>query len=507
MSPQPPDAARDEGAPPSADGRSIRALFGDIAVYGSARALASALGVVFIPVYTRVLEVEEYGILENLSTLSFFIVTVFGFSLPTAITKDYGAAASDEERARVVSSGVFATALLGVFGALVVLAWRTEIGDLFIRRSASEEQTLILLLAGWSWLLLLHNVALTVFRADFRRRPYLIAALGVVTLGLVLNLVFVVGLRWGVAGIIAASCSAHLAAMVYSAYVLRKALSFRRVSWGTVRGLLSFGAPFAIAAVATYAMRSSDRAFIAVYVPDSLQRMALLAMAEKFMMLLSLFGFAFGMAWAPFVMGAGKGHSPLVYRRAFAYYVAITALLLVVCSVSSPLLLRLLTIPSYYPSAWYTAGVGISFCLDYLYYIGSVGLLLSGRSRALVPIVFVAAAIGLVLNFVLIPRFELHGAIWARNAAALAYNVMIFRYAEKQFFVGFPLGRAVLIYAIAFLAASLGLRYPLSSPLGLVVVLVAVNRLGFAQRSDVSAALRLVREGAAELLPWERPSS
>jgi O-antigen/teichoic acid export membrane protein len=79
-----------EAATPSA--RGIGALFGDVAVYGSARVLASALGVVFIPLYTRVLAVEDYGVLENLSTLSFFVVTVFGLSLPTAITKDYAAA-------------------------------------------------------------------------------------------------------------------------------------------------------------------------------------------------------------------------------------------------------------------------------------------------------------------------------------------------------------------------------------------------------------------------------
>lgn len=463
--------------------------------------LSSSVGVVLVPLYTRRLQTSDYGVLENLNTIALFVTMIFGLSLPTALTRFWISGGASAERRGIMSSATIATVLLALIATVCGVAAVRPLGNLLVRKSTTENAVLLVLAFTWSSLGMLFSLFLAAFRAEFRRRSYLVASVGVVCLSLLLNLLFVLRLNAGVRGILMASCLSYIVFTVYAWCQLRPAISLHDGSWAVARRLLAFGAPFAVTAFLSYVVRAGDRLFIAVLLPASLQKMGLFAIAEKFMMPLTLFGFAFGNAWAPFAMAAEKQQDARrVYLATFRLYVSLTALAMIGCSLVAPWLIRLLTTPPYYGSYVYTAGIGIYLSLDYLYYIGSVGLLIAGRSGLLIPSIAAAALLNVALNYVLIPRYEIFGAIWARNVALLVYNLLVFRAGESYFRVGFPLGRCLVLYGTAFLVAETGLMAPSAVLILVPGYAILLHLFGFLTwqdlarfREDVTALLARAR--------------
>jgi O-antigen/teichoic acid export membrane protein len=262
-----------------------------------------------------------------------------------------------------------------------------------------------------------------------------------------------------------------------------------------MKRLFAFGAPFVLASFATLIIKSSDRYFITLLRSDGLTLNGLYATAEKFMMPLTLIGFAFGAAWAPFALAVAKQEDARqIYLRSFRHYVATTSLAAVAFAVISPHLIRFVTTPPYYESYVFTPSVGVYLALNYLFYIGSLGFLLTGRSKLIGPVVVVAAGMNAVLNWWWIPGHGVGGAIWATNVALVAYNVCIFFLGERYYRVGFPLWRGLALYGFAWLVATVSLSGGVPGWVAVLVHVAVLASLGFA---DTAGLLRLLRDWRA----------
>jgi O-antigen/teichoic acid export membrane protein len=461
-------------------------------VYGIARVLASAVGLVLLPVYTRYFSVAEYGIIENLNVLSYFIVAVASVSIPTAVTHFYGTAGSVAEERTVVSSATFATLALALLTLLLGAAGLPWLGSTLVQRSPAENTLLVGLAILGATASLPFGLYQTLFTLKFQTRPYLVASLGSVVLTTTLSLVFLLVLRLGLTSVFLAAAIAYAAGALYGAWMLRGRLSLAAVSPTTIKQLLAFGSSFVFASFATLVIKSSDRYFITLLRPDGLVLNGLYATAEKFMMPLTFIGFAFGTAWGPFALAVAKQEDARqVYVRSFKYYVAVTSLAAVACAVASPYLIRFVTTPAYYQSHVFTPAVGVYLALNYLFYIGSLGFLLTGKSHLIGPMVAVVAAVNAALNWWWIPTHGVSGAIWATNVALVVYNVAMFSLGERYYEVGFPLGRGLALYGFAWLSATAALSGRFPGWLAVLVQLTVIWAVGFA---DIEGLRRLLQD-------------
>ncbi|MBI1737090.1 MAG: lipopolysaccharide biosynthesis protein [Candidatus Rokubacteria bacterium] len=478
--------------------RGLRSLVTDAAVYGAARTLVKFVHVFMIPIYTRYLAISEYGIIENLNALAQMLLPLFGAALPAAVVQRYAGADRDDERAAVVSSAAAATLALGGGMLLAGVASAGALGALLVRGTSSENHAILLLAFVGNSMTLQSVVYLAILRARFDKRRYLVASL-VAALGTVgLNLVFVIGLELGVKGTLLAGALAQAAATLYCHRALREWIRLNALSMPLVRGLLAFGVPFMLSGFLIAIVRSSDRYLISLLVDDPLPKIALYGMAEKCMFPLVLASSAFGMAWAPFALAVSRqADARDVHVRTFRFYVSVTALLLVASAMLAPVVLRILTTPAYYPSARFTPAVGLYLALNYLAYIGSLGFLLTGRSRAMAPIVAVAAAVNVALNVLLIPRFAVMGAIWATVAAFVAYNLLMFAVGERHERVGFPVWRGFAVYALAYVAGEVALLGIVHGVVAFAAFALVLQALGFLDLQRLPGLVRSLSRRAA----------
>lgn len=488
------------------DGRaSIPGLLGDTVLYGLPRIAFMALSVLLVPLYTRYFAVAEYGVIENLNVLGVLLTSVFSLALPQAILRFYSLADSERERVHVLSSATLATAALGLLALAATWTLADWLGRMLLQQEPSRNRQLILLLTVW----VASNLQLGVFQsallARFRRREYLTSTLGSVLLSVLVTVVCLVGLGLGLYSVFLGPVVGYGAFVLYTLRAVRPELRASAFRLATLQELLAYSVPFVPAALAMLAIRSADRYFITLLLPEPLHQVGLYSTAEKVMGPLTLLGAAFSVAWSPFAIAASRQENArALYVSAFKHYVALTSLGVVVLCAAAPFLLRVLTTPPYYPSFVYTPPLGLYLALNSLYYVGSIGLVLKNRTGIVVPMVLAAALVNAVLNLAWIPRYGVSGAAWATVVAFLVYNSMVYIAAERLYPVGFPLGTALAVYALATAGAYLALRGPLLGGAIVAVHLGVLIGAGFLDlrvlRARCQAAIAAARERGRERL-------
>ncbi len=440
-------------------------------MYGLGTVLAKLIGFVMIPLYTRVLAPTDYGVLELLSMTTDVIAMVAGLGLTWSVTRYYYAYDGPAERNAVVSSAVILVALLFGTATALTLPWAGRLAALVLgdRQYAGLVRLALLAFFIYSFL----EIPLAYLRARQASKHVVLVSLARLVLALTLNIVFLVGLRLGVAGVL---YSTIIASALTAAYLLTVTLRETGLTFSQpiARKLMGYGAPIVAADLGSFILHYSDRYFLRAY--DSLASVGLYSLAYKFAMLLSLFiATPFSQIWAPKVLEIERAEGAsgkAIVRRILSYY----NLVLVTAALGASLLagdaIRLMASPEFH-AAERTIPV---LCLGMLFFgyrqVSYVGAAIRERSDLIAFGTVVGAVVALAANFLLIPRWGAMGAAVATVIAFAADFAVVMICSERVYPLGLPVARLfgpVLLASALYLGARA--LIPADAPLALALLM------------------------------------
>jgi O-antigen/teichoic acid export membrane protein len=368
------------------------------------------------PLYTRVLGVDNYGVIGVLTPLGMLIFLVGLMGLTSALPVLYYDPQQREQQ-RVVASALWVAAIWSTaFGVCVFLGaapiTRIAVGKLM----RDDMPGLVRLMAIGLPFGVIYSIQTTVLRMHFAVwRANLLALIYILaTAGT--NLVFVVLLGWGVMGVISAGALtnvimglAGLAAAPASLAVLPSA--------ALMRLLIRSSLPLVPASLAIWVLTYGDRLFL----PRSVayQQIGLYDIANKLASALALLVEPFKSAWGPFALSIQQDpNAPRTYSKVLTYYCTVGLGLGLALSLFAHEALLILTTPQFIGAEryiWLLALISLSsgFAL-----IVTIGLLIEKKLAQAAWMVTAAAALNTLLNFLLIPPL---GVLGAAAATALAY--------------------------------------------------------------------------------------
>ena len=376
-----------------------RRLVRDTAWYGVSAALAKALALLTVPILTRTLGPEGYGLVDLATSTAALLTLVSLLSADIPATRLH-ALADPDARLRTVSSYVWVVAVVSVLVAAVLLpaasllaayAW----GD--------ADATTLALLA----LLLVPVSAIQMALAQTQRilsRPRTFAVLSLIDLGAQLGLaVLLVLLGFGpsgvVLGFIGGSVIGLVAAAIASTSVLRAApdrAAARSIAAGGVRFL-----PFVTAFVlAEWVVRATLANVVGV------AAVASFGVALRLASLLTLVGAAFSMAWGPLGLARERGpQTSRLFARALAGYGAASVGTALVLAALGPELVSLVAGDGYEGAAVILPGLALAAALAGTEYVLVVAagiadrggrVALASTSGAIVQVVATIVAVPMV---------------------------------------------------------------------------------------------------------------
>ena len=452
-------------------GRVMGRVARDGVAYGLGILASRLAAFILLPIVTRRLPADEVGQWGLLTSLASLVAAALAMGLGTAILRETSGAPDEVDPVESAAARALLPVSLGLLVLAVVSALAAP-GGVLVALALAAAAGEVLLVAP-----------LARIRAAGRAGLFVLLGLGrfVVTLGV--SVVLVMGMGWGVEGVLAGSAAGALT--VGGIFVPRLVRVFRGGSMDRLRALLVFGVPVMLANLGSLLVDVGDRWLVAaltdletVGLYDVGYRMAKYAHVALIQ--------PFSLAWPPVLFALARtAHGEAAVGRMLTFTVAIMGVVALVVGTARTWVFGWVAPPAYDPAydvvPWVLAGY---VCLA-AYYVLIAGAQLARRTTALPLAVGAAVVVNGLSVGLLVPRM---GLVGAAVGTTLAYAVM-----------------AVIGGALSHRARAIPYEWGRVSALALVLLaVVAAMVAGFDRWGAVSVAIVLVVLIAA---PWRGNAS
>jgi O-antigen/teichoic acid export membrane protein len=440
--------------------------------YGVSGFIVPLVGVVTLPIYSRVFSPAEYGLLELALVLTGIALVAADAGLSAAAQREfyeYGAEQAAERR-NVLLTALVATLALALTTAAILTLLRDTVADHLFERP--DEDMLVAVVAATIPALTLATYLREVMRLGFRTGQYLVSSALAAVLTGALGVFAVVVLDLDVEGVFLGTLVANVVAVAYGAIAIRSDLA-GRFSRRELRSLLAFGLPLVPAAVSTWALLLVDRLILRRL--EDLDAVGQYAIANRLSGILVLGMTGFVLALGPYLLSVYSeqpDQEKLVRGRTLTYLAFALGLGALVLTLFADELTHLFA-PDYDeaadavgPLAFGAIGYGAAAVL-------LTGIGLAKRTIYVAVLASIAALVNVALNLALIPPF---GIVGAALASAGGYGVLALLYywaAQRVYPTPFEPRRVLTILALA-IAASLAAALPVDGVAAIAVKLAAI---------------------------------
>lgn len=435
--------------------------FGDI--------LAKGLALITLPLYTRYVSKEEYGMAEALLTAVILASILLRAGIGEAFIRFYFDDEDEARRDRIARTAIAAVLWSTTIASLVAVAFSADLSKLLL---PTEDPQLIdcAILGLWAFTNL--EMVYAQLRVDERTRVYVYATSANVVMSVAFTVTLVVFAGQGARGLLLGNFGASALVVVGLWWVLRRRFSLR-VNRADLTGMLHFGLPTVPADASVYALQVADRFYLLRVYSEGSAGLYAVALKLATVVFVAVRGFQY--AWPPLAYSIESDEQAArLYSLVTTYYVLATGV--VVCGVAllGRWMVRLLAGPEFFGAYKALPWLALGWALYGLYL---VFIVIAGRARV-TSRNFPAAAAGLIVNVALLVLLVPHGGAnlgiaGAGLALCGAYVVMLvvmYTLTRNLFRVGFQWRRLAQLTAIlAGVAVSGELLLPTSGFTGLVL--------------------------------------
>jgi O-antigen/teichoic acid export membrane protein len=450
----------------------FKRLTGESALYGIGQAGSRAVQVLLVPVLTRVLAPDAYGVSELVLAYSQTVLLVLVFGMDGALARFFYQEPDTHARVTMVSSSLAFRLVTGIAAALLLGALAAPLAGGLLGGAVYRKYVLIGACTLPFTLLVLF--ASDVLRVTFQPLKF-VAVNGVQTLLTAgLALYFVVVRDLGVAGVLYGKLAGDAGAALMGLGLARHALA-PRLDRTVLARMLRYGLPLVPVSFAFGVIGSLDRWMLQH--ARSLDEVAVYALAAKFFSVVAMAVTAFSLAFFPIAYArAGQPDAPRLYARVLGAYVAVAGGMALLIASFAPEALALLAPPAYAPAARPALWLCFAAVVQGAYYVAALGLGLALRTPLLAWGALAGALVAALGQFALTPRFGVQGAALATLAAYLVALVVTWVIAQRVYPLPYRGGRLAALGLVAVALAVAAQRLAQSGPLGIAgrLAIVAV---------------------------------
>lgn len=470
----------------------IRRLGVHAVVYGTGLIIQAALAVLLLPLYTRYLTSADYGALETIIAGASLLALTLGGGISSAFFRFYSQGRSSGRRLTVFRTSFWFTMTAASVGLIVGVLLAEPVSEVLF--GGSGRASLVRAGALGLWAEMNYTQLAALFRAEERSRQFVAASLVNFVLSATVSVVLVVVFHKGPVGVIIGTFSGTFFVLAALMVVRREQLGLEfdsHLLWAMQR----FGLPLAVSGLGVWAINFIDRFFLVTISGEA--ETGVYSMAVRISSVTALALAAFQMAWHAFAFSfADDDEARGVFGYVLTYVLFGACWLSLALGLLAPWLVRLLapSNPSFWPAS---QAVGLlSFAIAALagYGVTETATARVGRTAFTWVITGSGAAVNIVLNVALIPRYGMEGAAVATVIGFLWMFIMMAIYSRRIFPVPYQWRRIVLIGVVAVGLTVFGNAS--HAPLAVVLVLIAafpllLLPLRFYQPAELAALRRL----------------
>lgn len=425
----------------------IKKLVKHSAVYSIGTLLSKIIGFLMIPVYTRFLMPEDYGIIELLALTTDVIGMVLAVGIGDAIYRFYFDSEDDEVRKQIVSTALLTFGVIGFTGLLLISTFSNPLSLLII--GSEKYSSYFLITFTTLWFNTLFEIGSTYL--IIKQKPFIFISfsIGRLIVALSLNILFVVYYNMKVLGIVLSSLFTAIvgAVALLSIIIPQIGLSF---SYKECKKMLVYGLPLIPSRLASFVVNVSDRYFLNYF--SSLSDVGIYSLGYKFGLIGHYFVTSpFFQAWAPRRFEIFKQENAReVFSKVLTYFILISTFFGLVIALFSKDAIELVATPAFYDAYKVVPIIVLCYLILSLQYHFEIGILIHKKTKLIMYINLTVGILNLLLNFILIKRFHIWGAALATLFCMLFKVALTYKVSSKLYPIPFEFDRVAKIFITAF---------------------------------------------------------
>jgi O-antigen/teichoic acid export membrane protein len=396
-----------------------------------------------VPLYWRVLEPRDYGILTGAGIVTAITGPILGLAIAESIMRFYHVWPVAQRRERIgtvwsvdwLTSIILGSALVLFAGPLLAPFFRNIPFDPYLRFAI-----LVGILNSFT------SSPFALLRVEGRDRQFVALSVSLFLLQTVFILTFVVYLKRAALGVLQGQALAAGAMIPVLGWIMLQRAK-PRIRKSYAREALEYSLPLVPGALIESFTPVTDRFVLEKYV--SLAALGIYGLADSFAGIVRTFSIGIKAAWVPFQMRLSaerEDAKEMMARSADHLAVALFSVGLALGSLG-PDVIVLVGKPAYFPVAKYMVPLIIPYIFNGLQPVFAAGFAVARKTKYAWGIAFAHLAISLAAAFILVPRFGLYGAI---AATTLGYGSRFFVgvvVSQRTYHISFHWGKLAIVAA------------------------------------------------------------
>jgi len=459
----------------------LKAIFSQSVIYGFGSLIPKFVGFLLIPIYTRVLSPNDYGILALASVTGGILSAIYDLGQKGSISRFY------HEYSGVERSKFFGTIWVFklIFGLLLAVVLTIFGKPLFSIIFVDVPFYPFILIAVWASFFASFSIfPNTILRMEKNAIYFSALSISRFLVSTLLILYFLLVLQRGALGSLQASLIASVIFFTLYLFWLKGRVKMVFIT-EKLKIALRFGLPLIPHALAAWALTFIDRIMIERMI--DLSQVGIYAIGYNAGFMVSLVVGAINLSWTPFFLETVKKQkekAKIIFPPVITYYFMFITFVALGLALFSKEAVILLTTPQFFEAHKIIPVIAFGYLFQGMYFIASSGLFQQKKTALIATTTTLMAILNIGLNLILIPIYGISGAAWATAISFFVFFIVIYALSQRVFPLKYEWKKitfifilSVAIYMISTHIPSVSLALNLIYKGLLLVSFVAILRL------------------------------
>lgn len=415
---------------------------------------------VTLPIFSRYLTPEEYGLLTLIFTLSAFLPILFTFQLSTAVVRFFYEFESGIQRI-YFTTNLVVVFIVGGCSLFLLELYLPSIIRMLFPKTGPEYYSLFAVGVITSFLSAVNLLSSKFLIVQEKARLYLVLVSCGFVLKLVALLTMVVGFGLGPTGMVYGNLFG--AAVTGSLFLLaNKCLLSKRINFKLLKEPLLFALPTIPINLSMITIAVSDRVILEKHV--DLAVIGIYAMGDSIANALKMLVEKFNLAFQPHFMrvslqqGVVDGIALLKHVSLRIFF--LMGFLVCIAVLFSPELLNLFVDSRFYGAWVFISIISTAILLKLLYSLNSIILLHEKKTGRMAVVTVSAGLLNLTINIAFVPKYGAITVAWSTFASCLLLSISVFftGYRERSKVLVTVRNLSIIIYSIVILSLGLSIN-------------------------------------------------
>ncbi len=398
------------------------------------------IGLLTVPIVTRMLSPEQYGIASLISIIVEMLVVFCSLALDQSFVRFFYEV-EEEERGKLLKDCLYYPVFITIFSSLIIFIFRNQISIFILGK---KEKVIWLIIVFSIVALIIKSFAFLVVRMQQKGGLYsfFYILIKVVEFSFILLFFKIYGNDYKV--IVLATLFSTLITSLLMIVVERKIWKLGGKRKIEKKELLNFSAPLVLTLALTWVFGSSDKITIKIF--SNLKELGLYSGAFRIVSVISVIQTGFTSFWTPFIYERySKNPDDLVFYKKANDYLSLIFFLIGFSILATRNIIIILLGEKYYDSLFI---VPMLIFVPIMYLISEttmMGIGFKKKSKYFLYISIIVAIFNIIGNILLVPKYGAKGAAISTGISYIIFFSLRTYFSLKLINFGFNLKRIYMV--------------------------------------------------------------